>query len=75
LVNPALMKKLAYLGKFIAHEVPLQTVKKSYSAHYEHVLTDPKQTDELRILDTDSKQIYTNIDFKVLGPPVVHQAA
>jgi len=71
--DPELMKRLAYLGKYIAYQVPLQSVRGPYSAHYEHILTDPKQTDELRILDTDARQIFTNIDFKVLGQPVVHQ--
>jgi hypothetical protein len=71
--DPELLKRLASLGKFIAYELPVESVKASYSAHFQHILTDPKQTDELRILDTDSKQIFTNIDFKALGQPLVHQ--
>jgi hypothetical protein len=71
--DAVLAKKLAYLGKFIAYQVPVDSVKRTYSAHFEHILTDPKQTDELRILDTDSKQIFTNVDFTVLGQPVIHQ--
>ncbi len=72
-MDPQLLKKTATWGKFIAYEVPLDSVKAAYSAHFEHILADPKQTDDLRILDTDSDQIFTNLDFKQFGMPVVSQ--
>ncbi len=71
--GPALLKKLATYGKFIGFEVSLDAVKTAYAAHYDHVMNDPKSTDELRVLDADSKHIFTNIDFLALGEKLVSQ--
>jgi len=72
--NPRLLAKLRSLGKFIAYELPLESVKAAYSAHLDHVLKDPKQSDEYRVLYTGSKQIYTNVDLTQLQNQFVYQA-
>lgn len=71
--DPEFLKKATSWGKFVAFDVPMDSVKAAYSAHFEHVLTEPKETDDLRVLDTDAGQIFTNIDFNLLGAPVVFQ--
>jgi len=71
--HPELLNRLSGFGKFIAHEVSLEAVKSCYAMHYQHVLEDIRQTDELRILDQDGQRIFTNIDFRDLGVPVYHQ--
>lgn len=71
--SPEFLNKTTSWGKFVAFDVPMDSVRTAYSAHLEHVLTDPKETDELRILDTDADQIFTNVDFSLLGTPVVFQ--
>lgn len=69
--HPGLQERLSAFGKFIAYEVPMGHVEGEYSAHLPHVLSDPKQTDDFRILDTDSKRIFTNIDFNLLTNPFI----
>ena len=58
--------------KFEAHELPLATVEAAYSAHYQHLLTDPKVNDELIVMDDDGKQVYNNITFRDFGKPVYY---
>jgi hypothetical protein len=69
--NPDLLKKLAVgsLNKFIAYEVPLDAVKNTYQAHFEHVLNDPRASGEFVVIDDDGQQIFENIDLKDLGRP------
>ncbi|MDD5701808.1 MAG: hypothetical protein PHU23_07125 [Dehalococcoidales bacterium] len=71
--QPELLNRLSAYGKFIAHEVPVEAVKSSYTAHFEHVLNDPKQNDEMRVLDGDGERIFVNVDFKTLGAPVYYE--
>ena len=71
--NPRLLDKLRKFGKFIAYELPLESVKVAYLAHFEHVLNDPKQSDEYRVLDADSKQIYANLDLTQLRNQFIYQ--
>lgn len=71
------LKMLAVEGqdKFVAYEVPIGSVKSSYSAHFEHVLSDPKQKNGLIVLDDDGRQVFRNIGFKELGTPIYYEAA
>ena len=71
--QPELLDKLSAYGKFIAHEVPIEVIKSCYSAHFEHLLRDPKESDELIVLDSDGERIFTNISLQVLGTPVYHE--
>jgi hypothetical protein len=65
--EPSLIGKLSRLGKFIAHEVPVESVKSNYSAHFEHATSDPSQPEQYKVLDTNIEQIFTNVDFHSLG--------
>ncbi len=73
--HPELLDKLAAktVDKFIAHEVPIDAIKTNYSAHFAHVLNDPSQTDEVKILDDDGKEIFTNIRLKSLSAPIYYE--
>jgi hypothetical protein len=55
------------LTKFVAYEVPVESVKKSYSAHFQHVLSQPMDTGEFIVLDDDGQEIFKNIKLKDLG--------
>ena len=72
--NPNLVKKLATKGikKYIAYEVPEATVKEKYGNHYNVIMGDLKQEDDLRILDYDGHHIFNNFSLKTLGAPVHH---
>jgi hypothetical protein len=72
--RPELLEKLAAKtsNKFIAHEVPIDAIEKNYSAHFAHVLKDPSQSDDIKILDDDGKEIFTNIRLKRLSAPIYY---
>ncbi len=61
------------LKKFIAYEVPLDSVKSKYAAHFEHTLSDPKQRNEFIVLDDDGLQIFENIKLKELGRAIFYE--
>ncbi len=60
------------MNKFVALEVPVSSLKASYSAHFEHLMTDPKANDVLAVLDDDGPRIFRNIDFRELGEAIVY---
>jgi hypothetical protein len=60
-------------NKVIAYEVPLAKIKERYGEHFDVVINDPKQTDQLRILDSDGERVLGNIHFKELGSPIYYE--
>jgi hypothetical protein len=72
--HPELLARLAaeISKKFIAHELPIDAVKASYSAHFAHVLSDPNQTGDIKVLDDDGREIFTNVRFKDLSAPIYY---
>jgi hypothetical protein len=75
LINPALVKKLAVKGikKFIAFEVPENLVKQKYGMHYNIIMGDLKQKDDLRVLDYDGHHVFYNFSLADLGEPIFHE--
>lgn len=71
-----LIEKLATKGisKYIASELPLDKVKAKYGNHYNVVMGDLKQTDDLRILDYNGYNVFYNFKFSEMGKPVYHEA-
>lgn len=59
--------------KFIAHEVPLETVKARYGVHFEAVCQNPFESDTLRVLDYEGKRVYRNFSFEEFGPPQYYE--
>ncbi len=76
LSNPNLVEKLATKGikKYIAYEVPEEKVKERYGQHYNVILGDLNQTDDLRVLDYDGHHVFYNFSLKEIGEPVYHEA-
>ena len=74
--DPKLVDKMAAKGlkKYIASELPLETVKKKYGNHYDVVLEDLKQTDDLRVLDYNGYNVFHNFKFSEMAKPVYHEA-
>ena len=72
LTDPDLVSRLAAKGirKFLAFEVPVEAIKARYHAHYQHVLEDIKQEDDLRVVDEDGHRIYAAFSLRELGTPV-----
>lgn len=75
LTHPSLVEKLVAKGmsKFIAYEVAMEEVKKKYGKHYEVIMKDLHQTDDLRVLDYDGHRVFRNFTLRALGAPIYHE--
>lgn len=73
LTDPDLVARLAAKGirKLLAFEVPVDAVRARYQAHYDHVLEDIRQEDDLRVVDEDGHRVYAAFSLRELGAPVV----
>jgi len=74
--EPQLIEKLTQKGikKYIAYEVPEELVKQRYGKHFNVILGDLKQTDDLRVLDYDGHHVFYNFSLEEIGQPVYHEA-
>lgn len=75
LTSPNLVRKLSAKGirKFIAFEVPVETVRAKYGTHFDVVMSDIKQEDDLRVLDYDGHHVYSEFSLRELGPEVTYE--
>lgn len=75
LTEPRLIDKLQAKGikKFIAYEVPTEIVKQKYGNHYNVVMGDLKQDDDLRVMDYDGHHVFYNFSLRELGQPICHE--
>jgi len=73
--EPNLINMLYTKGikKFIAYEVPEDKVKEKYGKHYNIVLGDLRQTDDLRVLDYDGHHVFYNFSFDDFGESVQYE--
>jgi hypothetical protein len=73
--NPAFVKKLSSKGikKFIAYEVPLESAVEKYGHHFDAVMDDLKQEDDLRVLDYDGHHIFSKFSFKEFEKPIFYE--
>jgi len=74
-IDDALIEKFKAKGinKFIAYEVPADKAKERYTGHYEAVIRDLRETDDLRILDYDGSRAFKTFSFKELGQPFMYE--
>ena len=74
--DSTLVDKLAQKGikKYIAYELPEDLVKEKYGKHFDVIMGDLKQTDDLRVLDYDGHHVFYNFSFSDLGSPIFHDA-
>ena len=72
--DPKLIKKLKEKGikKYICYEVPIEVVKQKYGNHYNIVMEDLRQSDDLRVVDYDGSHVFYGFDFNKLGKPLYH---
>lgn len=73
--EPEILDELSRGGpdKFIAYELPIDTVKNNYRAHFEHMVNDPGRKSEYTILDNDGRQIFNNISLKDIQNQIVYE--
>jgi len=75
LTAPNFVEKLTAKGinKFIAYEVEVEEVKRKYGKHFEVIMKDLHQTDDLRVLDYDGHRVFRNFTLSKLGQPMYHE--
>lgn len=68
-IDDALVEKFRAkgIGKFLAYEVNVDEARKRYGAHFDIVLRDLRETDDLRILDYDGVRAFRTFSFDELG--------
>jgi len=73
--DPKLIDKLNQKGirKYIAYEVSEQMVKQRYGKHYNVIMGDLKQSDDLRVLDYDGHHVFYKFSLSEIGQPVYHE--
>ena len=74
--DPQLIEKLLSKGikKFIAYEVSEDKVKEKYGRHFNVVMGDLHQNDDLRVLDYDGHHVFYNFSLKELGEPIFYES-
>jgi hypothetical protein len=73
--DPKLAEKLKVKGiqKFIASEVSVDKVKNLYGNHFNVIMGDLLQTDDLRVLDYNGHNVFYNFPFAEMGKPIYHE--
>jgi len=73
--NPKLIEKLKAKGveKFIATEVPFEKVEERYGHHFNVVMGDLHQTDDLRVMDYNGHNVLYNFAFADMGKPFYYE--
>jgi len=76
LSDPKLVEKLAQKGikKYIAYNIPEDLVKEQYGQHFNVILGDLKQNDDLRVLDYDGHHVFYSFSLKEMGEPTYYEA-
>jgi len=59
------------VDKFIAYELPWEQVKARYGGHFQTVLNDLHETDDLRVLDFNGQRIFDLFRLSELGTPTI----
>ncbi|HOF14533.1 MAG TPA: hypothetical protein PLH80_11250 [Spirochaetota bacterium] len=74
-MNDKLKEKFAAKGinKFIAYEIPVEEAKKRYGGHFDIVVSDLHESDDLRILDYDGSRAFKLFSFQELGKPIYQE--
>ena len=73
--DPKLVEKLALKGikKYIAYEIQEDLVKDRYGKHFNVILGDLRQADDLRVLDYDGHHVFYNFSLNEFKEPVYHE--
>lgn len=70
-----LLDKLLAKGidKFVAYPVPEELARERYGGHYQVVVNDLHETDDLRVLDYNGERAFRLFRFDELGEARVHE--
>ena len=75
LTDAALLDKLRAKGidKFIAYEIPLAIAEQRYGGHFQVVMRDLTESDDLRVLDFNGERAFRLFHWQELGTPLMHE--
>jgi len=59
-------------NKFIAYDLPWDDVEQRYGGHFQAVLNDLHETDDLRVLDMNGHRVFNLLRLDQLGEPIVY---
>ncbi len=73
--DTALLEKLRgkWIGKFIAYEIPLDLAERRYGGHFQVVMRDLRESDDLRVLDFNGERAFRLFRLSELGAPIMHE--
>ncbi len=61
------------VDKFLAYELPLEQVRTAYGGHFQTVMNDVHETDDLRVLDFNGHRVFQLFRLDTLGEPFVFE--
>lgn len=61
------------IKKFIAYEVSVDDVKSKYGKHFNIIMGDLHQNDDLRVLDYDGHRVFNHFVLESLGEPFYYE--
>lgn len=73
--DPDLLEKLAAKGisKFIAYSIPEELARARYGGHFQVVVNDLHESDDLRVLDYNGEHAFGLFHLDELGEPVAYE--
>jgi hypothetical protein len=76
LTDPALLAKLRAKGieKFIAYELSPELARERYAGHFDVVMKDLHESDDLRVLDFNGERAFRLFHLQELGNPVMFES-
>lgn len=76
LMDEGLLDKLRAKGidKFLAYEIPLALAEQRYGGHFQVVMGDLSETDDLRVLDFNGERAFHLFHWRELGAPLAYEA-
>ena len=74
-MDDVLIEKLKDKGisKFISYEVSVDEARRRYGGHFEKVIQDLHESDDLRILDYDGSRAFRMFSFEEMSNPFMHE--
>jgi hypothetical protein len=74
-MDESLIQKFESKGidKFIAYEISVDDARERYGKHFDIVIQDLRETDDLRILDYEGCRAFKRFSFREMGNPVFYE--
>ena len=61
------------VDKFLAYDLPLDEVQAKYGGHFQTVVNDLHETDDLRVLDFNGHRVFDLFSLTTLDRPFVYE--